>query len=101
MRYLSDDGKLFNTAEECKKHEKSLAVNQEKEKRIKEIKDKCNLHQKLLDEIDILVDSFMEDYSDSYMKDLDFILKDMKNPEILDTVIGLCDEIEKMIKRKK
>ena len=36
MRYLSEDGKVFNTIEECKEHE-TKQNKQEKERRWKEV----------------------------------------------------------------
>lgn len=48
MRYLSDDGKVFQTAEECVEHEKKNS-QKEKEKRQKEIQEAGEKYFKLID----------------------------------------------------
>ena len=101
MRYLSEDGKLFNTMEECRDHENGVKNNNHKAERVKEIKDKCNSLDKILDELDGLIDCFIEDYPDTCIKDLDFLLKDIRNPQIVDDVFKAWDELGKLFKKIK
>jgi len=75
MRYLSEDGKLFNTIEECKEYEKKFVNDEQKNKRISEIKKKYEQTLKILDEVDKLVDAFIDDYPESCIKDLSFIIR--------------------------
>lgn len=49
MRYLSEDGKVFNTAEECAEHEKKNN-KQEKDRRKQEIKEAADKYYDLLEQ---------------------------------------------------
>ena len=66
MRFLSDDGKVFNTADECKEYEDSKKKNDEREelkkKYLRELKDE---YTKLLHNINEWLDSY-NNYLDKY-----------------------------------
>lgn len=66
MRYLSDDGKVFNTADECKEYEDSKKKNDEREelkkKYLRELRDE---YVQLLSDINEWLDSY-NDYLDKY-----------------------------------
>ena len=63
MRFLSEDGKVFNTEEECKEHEKS--VNESK--KAAEAREDIMHLSKLLDEMQKVYDE-LEDAMDKYEK---------------------------------
>ena len=99
MRYLSNDNKVFNTIEECEEHEKKLTNDsQQRALKIREIREKWDKQAKLLDEVDELIDEYIDKYPSTFMKDLDFILKDIKKPEVVKSIMDTIKEIERLIK---
>ncbi len=68
MRFLSDDGKVFNTEQECLNHENFLKkkVNEERIKREKiekERKDRLDNIKKTYEELEKLISEFYSDYN--------------------------------------
>lgn len=64
MRFLADDGKFFDSLEECKKHEDKINnLNATKAKREKEVEDAYEKYRKL-------ANSYRDDYGeDPHMAD--------------------------------
>lgn len=85
LRYLSKDGKVFETMEECQKYEDNLkSKNIGRNKRIGEIKKKNEHSEKLSkevfelwDNLDDLFTQYMIDYPNTYREDLDFYIEDV------------------------
>lgn len=76
MRFLSEDGKLFNTEEECKEHEESLKKQKEKEaeelkraeqaKDLKKVMDQLEEVNKKMDELNEAIERYEKKYKVSF-----------------------------------
>ncbi len=73
MKFLSEDGKVFSSANACKEHEAKCNANKEREERLEEIEKKWVAIDKLMSEVDDLIDAYIEDFPSCY-KDLNHIL---------------------------
>lgn len=63
MRYISDDGKIFNTEQECCEHEQRVEKQKaEKEKLEKERKDSLDIINKKYEELQRLLSEYEKDY---------------------------------------
>lgn len=63
MRYISDDGKVFNTEQECCEHEQKIELERvKKEKLEKERKDRLATINKKYEELQNLLSEFEKDY---------------------------------------
>lgn len=65
MRFLSDDGKVFNTEQECVMHENFEKRNEEKikkEKLERERKERLDNIKKTYEELQQLISEFYRDY---------------------------------------
>ena len=72
MRYISDDNKVFNSEEECLKHEKSLATEREKKEKLLAEKNKRRDEvKKLGNDFVKLHKKFVEDYGEEVAFDKD------------------------------
>lgn len=60
MRYVSDDGKIFNTEHECLRYEQK--IEQQKEKLRVEKQNKLDLINKKYEELQKLLSDFEKDY---------------------------------------
>ena len=66
MRFLSDDGKVFNTVDECKEYEdKQKKANKEEEIRLERVKEMRKVYVRLLSEINDWLDNY-HDYLEEY-----------------------------------
>ena len=91
MRFVSDDGKFFDTEEECKKHEKEIKNGRKKQERdIAAIKTVLDTYKDFLDEIDKLHDT-MADYivkADDLIEHVDDLI-DQYNEKYDDSVLRI------------
>lgn len=72
MKFVSDDGKLFETAKECIDYEKSKDFDPSgKEKRANEINKLIKKHVVFSDKLDNMIKSYAKDYPENWDKDLD------------------------------
>lgn len=63
MRYISDDGKVFNTEQECCEYEQKIESERvKKEKSEKERKDRLATINKKYEELQNLLSEFEKDY---------------------------------------
>lgn len=63
MRYISDDGKVFSTEQECCEHEQRVEKQKvEKEKLEKERKDRLDTINKKYEELQKLLSEYEKDY---------------------------------------
>lgn len=63
MRYVSDDGKVFNTEQECCEHEQSVKSQIVKREQLeRERKDRMNVINKKYEELQNLLSEFEKDY---------------------------------------
>ena len=90
MRYISDDGKVFNTEQECTKHENDLRKKQEeenrkmeeerlrKEKLEKERRERFESIRKHQQELNDEIQLFQKDYGCMFpVTPLDIVLREM------------------------
>lgn len=90
MRYISDDGKVFNTEQECTKYENDLRKKQDeenrrreeerirKEKLEKERQERFELIRKHQQELNDEIQSFQKDYGCMFpVTPLDFVLREI------------------------
>lgn len=63
MKYISDDGKVFNTEQECYEYEQHIEDQKEKRKRLEEERqDKLNTINKKYGELQNLLSEYEKDY---------------------------------------
>ena len=63
MRYISDDGKVFDTKQECWQHEKLLESEKAKKEKLEiERRNKLDAINKKYDELQKLVSEYEKDY---------------------------------------
>lgn len=63
MKYISDDGKVFNTEQECCEHEQRVKDQKIKRKQLeKERKDRLGIINKKYDELQNLLSEYEKDY---------------------------------------
>ena len=67
MRYMSDDGRIFDTEQKCLEYE-----NQEK-KRLKEHQERCEQVKKHYKELLEEINSYNKDYESNIISDLEMI----------------------------
>lgn len=68
MRYLSDDGHVFNTLEECKEHETCQRQQAERTEKEKKEQEKKALEKKISDKYNELAE-LEKEYSEKYLHD--------------------------------
>lgn len=63
MKYISDDGKVFNTAQECSEYEQRVENQRVKRKQLeKERQDRLSVINKKYDELNNLLSEYEKDY---------------------------------------
>lgn len=62
MRYISDDGKVFNTEQECCEYERQIRQKMNKEKLEAERQNKLNIINKKYEELQELISEFEKEY---------------------------------------
>lgn len=62
MRYISDDGKVFNTEQECCEYERKIRQKMNKEKLEAERQNKLNIINKKYEELQELISEFEKEY---------------------------------------
>lgn len=63
MRYISDDGKVFNTEQECCEHEQQIRQKREKQEKFEvERKNKLNVINEKYNELQELISEFEKEY---------------------------------------
>lgn len=72
MKFVSEDGKFFETAKECIDYEKEAAIKEpDKEKRAADINKFIRKYAVLSKKLDDMIDAYAKDYPDSWEEDLD------------------------------
>lgn len=68
MRYMSDDGKVFNSEQECCEHEQKLEVERMRQEEIEnERKNRLDDINKKYDELQTLISEYKTDYGDNHI----------------------------------
>jgi len=63
VRYISDDGKVFNTEQECCEYENLIRQNKENEEKLRaEKQNKLNIINRKYEELQNLLSEFEKDY---------------------------------------
>lgn len=63
MRYISDDGKVFNTEQECCEYEQQIRQNKENEEKLRaEKRNKLNIINSKYEELQDLLSEYERDY---------------------------------------
>lgn len=62
MRFLSDDGKVFNTEQECLRYENSEKKRSEEERLKREHRERMDEIKKTYEELQKLISDFYSDY---------------------------------------
>lgn len=63
MRYISDDGKVFNTEQQCCEYEQQIRQNKENEEKLRaERQNKLNIINRKYEELQNLLSEFEKDY---------------------------------------
>lgn len=66
MKYISEDGKVFNTEYECLEHEKEIEAEKvRKEKLEKERQDRLNAINRKHKELEIMILEYKKDYKET------------------------------------
>lgn len=63
MRYISDDGKVFNTEQECREYERGIEVEKAKREKLElEKQNRLEVINKKYEELQKLISEYSKDY---------------------------------------